>query len=438
MTPPTGVVRARSPTRSPTSSASTRGHRLGGGAVQLLLRPGAKDFDFDVNQISITPKRAEQVDFSSSYYTANQAVVAAKDSEAANAPRRSRAPRSASWSERPSLDAVEAEIAPDTEPQVFNDSNDVVTALKQGQVDAVVVDLPTALPDRVQVPDGKIVGQFEAPGGDEWGALLEDSSLTGCVSAAIDELRASGELAKIEQKWMSEAAAPSSIDRRPPGAEAARARRNRRGQAIAAISSVVVLGLLVALVLTSPRPDVRDTFFSWTAFKDSFPRVLEGFWLDVRLFLIVGRRWCYAGLVVALVRTSDAPALFPLRLSPHYCDVFRDPVVARAISSASSSSSSRACRGARRRALALSYGAYVAEVVRHVSVHRGQRDAALAAIGLTEGQALRPLILPGGAPGRPAAAQRHLAPEGRRPDLDPRPAGVPVGSTPRRRSTTRR
>ena len=180
------------------------------------FKPGPKDFDFDVNQISITPKRAEQVDFSSPYYTANQALVATKGSEAAGATSLDELKDDEIGVQigTTSLDAVEAEIAPDTEPQVFNDSNDVVTALKQGQVDSVVIDLPTALYlTAVQVPDAKIVGQFEAPGGDEWGALLEkDSSLTGCVSAAIDELRASGELAKIEQKWMSEAAGAPKLD----------------------------------------------------------------------------------------------------------------------------------------------------------------------------------------------------------------------------------
>jgi polar amino acid transport system permease protein len=186
--------------------------------------------------------------------------------------------------------------------------------------------------------------------------------------------------------------------------EAARLRRSRRGQAIAAISTVVVLGGLAALILTSPGwPEVRATFFSWEAFRDSFPGVLEGFWLDVRLFLIVEVAVLALGLVVALVRTSRAAALFPLRLlAAAYTDIFRgiptillvyivgfgipalqlqglptDPVVLGGVG------------------LALSYGAYVAEVYRAgiLSVHRGQRDAALA-IGLTEGQALRYVILP--------------------------------------------
>jgi polar amino acid transport system permease protein len=207
----------------------------------------------------------------------------------------------------------------------------------------------------------------------------------------------------VDERSSGGAAARLTGDRRA-AREAARARRSRRGQAIAAASSVVVLGGLAALVLTSPGwPEVRDTFFSWEAFKDSFPGVLEGFWLDVKLFVIVELAVLVLGLFVALVRTSGAPALFPLRLlAAAYCDIFRgiptillvylvgfgipalqlaglptDPVVLGGV------------------ALALSYGAYVAEVYRAgiVSVHRGQRDAALA-IGLTEGQAMRYVILP--------------------------------------------
>lgn len=183
-----------------------------------------------------------------------------------------------------------------------------------------------------------------------------------------------------------------------------RRRQARRGQAIAAASTVVVLGGLAAWILTSPGwPAVRETFFSWSVFKDSFPDVLSGFWLDVKLFMVVEVAVLGIGLLVALTRTSRAPALFPLRLlGTVFVDLFRgiptillvyligfgipalrltglptDPVVLGGI------------------ALGLSYSAYVAEVYRAGirSVHRGQRDAALA-VGLTDGQAMRHVILP--------------------------------------------
>ncbi|HWO82769.1 MAG TPA: ABC transporter substrate-binding protein [Solirubrobacterales bacterium] len=172
--------------------------------------PGPKDFDFDVNQISITPPREKAVDFSAPYYTANQAVVALKDSEAARATSLEDL-QDANLGVQigtTSLEAAEAEIEPSSRPEVFNNSNDVVQALKNEQIDAVVVDLPTALYlTAVQVPEATVVGQFSAPGGDQWGALLEkDSELTGCVSLAVEALEGSGELEKITQRWMSQAA----------------------------------------------------------------------------------------------------------------------------------------------------------------------------------------------------------------------------------------
>jgi len=172
--------------------------------------PGPKDFDFDVNQISITPARAEHVDFSAPYYTANQAVVATKGSSAASATSLADLKDATIGVQlgTTSLDAVNSEIQPSTEAKVFNDSNDVVSALKESQVDAVVTDLPTALYiTAAQVPDATVVGQFPAPGGDRWGALLaKGSPLTGCISKAIGDLRSSGELQKIENRWMSQAA----------------------------------------------------------------------------------------------------------------------------------------------------------------------------------------------------------------------------------------
>ncbi|MEA2127026.1 MAG: polar amino acid transport system substrate-binding protein [Solirubrobacteraceae bacterium] len=171
--------------------------------------PGPKDFDFDVNQISITPKRAERVDFSSPYFEAPQAVVLPpkSDLKVSTLADLARAKLGVQVGTT-SLDAVQEVVKPSEDPQVFNDSNDVVQALKQGRVDGVVVDLPTAFyVTAAQVEGATIAGQFAAPGGDRWGALLQkDSPLTPCVSKAIDDLKASGELDKIQSRELGKAA----------------------------------------------------------------------------------------------------------------------------------------------------------------------------------------------------------------------------------------
>ena len=178
--------------------------------------PGPKDFDFDLNQISITPQREKAVDFSTPYYTANQAVVALDDSAAADAEslEELQGAKIGVQIGTTSLEAVEDVIEPSEDPQVFNNSNDVITALRNGQVDAVVVDVPTALyVTAVQVEDASVVGQFPAPGGDQWGALLaKGSPLTACVSKAIEDLESSGELGQIEHRWMSQAAGAPELE----------------------------------------------------------------------------------------------------------------------------------------------------------------------------------------------------------------------------------
>ena len=175
--------------------------------------PGPKKFDFDINQVSISPKRAERVDFSKPYYTAPQAIVALKSSDAASATSLAELADAKLGVQvgTTSLDAATELIKPTSQPQVFNDSNDTVRALKAKRVDAIVVDLPTALfLTAAEVPEAKITGQFPAPGGDDWGLVLgKDSELTPCVDAAIDELESSGELEQITDKWMGgQAVAP--------------------------------------------------------------------------------------------------------------------------------------------------------------------------------------------------------------------------------------
>ncbi len=167
-----------------------------------------------------------------------------------------------------------------------------------------------------------------------------------------------------------------------------------------------MLGGLGALILTSPGwPEVRDTFFSWSAFRDSFPDVLKAFWLDVRIFLVVEVAVLVLGLIVALIRITRGPALFPIRLlAIVYADVFRGiPTIlliyligfgVPALGLAGVPTGHVVLGGF---ALLLSYGAYVSEVYRAGirSVHRSQHDSALA-IGLTERQALRHVVIPQG------------------------------------------
>jgi polar amino acid transport system substrate-binding protein len=180
------------------------------------IAPGPKDFDFDLNQISITPVREKAVDFSAPYYVANQAVLALKSSEAAKATtiEELKGAKIGVQIGTTSLEAVEEVIAPDSKPQVFDGSTEVVQALKNEQIDAIVVDLPTALYlTAVEVPEAAVVGQFSAPGGDEWGALLaKDSPLTACVSQAVEEMQESGELAQLNKRWMSQAAGAPELN----------------------------------------------------------------------------------------------------------------------------------------------------------------------------------------------------------------------------------
>jgi polar amino acid transport system substrate-binding protein len=168
--------------------------------------PGAKKFDFDINQVSINPSRAKAVDFSVPYYTTPQGVLVPKDSPYATATSVAdlKDARFGVQVGTTSLDAVNEVIAPSTQPRVYNDSNDGVRALKSNQVDAIVVDLPTAIYLRdAEVEGSSIVGQFEAPGGDDWGLVLaKDSPLTVCVDRALTTLKDSGELASITEQWI--------------------------------------------------------------------------------------------------------------------------------------------------------------------------------------------------------------------------------------------
>jgi polar amino acid transport system substrate-binding protein len=176
-----------------------------------VIAPTPKSYDFDINEVSITAKRAQVVDFSTGYYDVAQSVVVLKSSKYANATSIAdlKGAKLAAQQGTTSLDAITNVIKPGTTPAEFPTNDLAVQALKNHQVDGLVVDLPTGFyVTSAQVTDAKIVGQLAVTGKPEqFGLVLtHDSPLTSCVSKAVDALRANGTLEKLKQKWLANAA----------------------------------------------------------------------------------------------------------------------------------------------------------------------------------------------------------------------------------------
>jgi polar amino acid transport system substrate-binding protein len=174
------------------------------------FRPGDKNFDFDINQISVTEERDRAVDFSDSYYEVNQGLVTLNDSPIANATSLDELTDAQLGAQigTTSLAYIQENIQPSREPRVYDNSADVVSAINAGQIDGIVVDLPTAffLVGAEEVEDGKVVGQFPSTGGQEhFGMLFEEgNALRDCVNEALAALKDDGTLDEIQQEWLSE------------------------------------------------------------------------------------------------------------------------------------------------------------------------------------------------------------------------------------------
>jgi polar amino acid transport system substrate-binding protein len=172
--------------------------------------PGPKNFDFDINQISINAKRAEAVDFSDGYYQAAQAVIALEGTAGAEATSLAdlRGLRLGAQTGTTSLTAIRDVIQPDQEPLVFEDTNVAKQALQNDQVDAILADLPTAFYiSAAEITNSVLVGQFQPETGEqeEFGLLFEQGSeLVPCVNAALATLREDGTLDQLEQQWLSD------------------------------------------------------------------------------------------------------------------------------------------------------------------------------------------------------------------------------------------
>lgn len=186
-------------------------------AFNSVIAPGPKPFDFDINQVSITEERKKNIDFSSGYYDVSQAVVTVKGSKAAGAKSLADLAKLKIGAQvgTTSLKAITAVIKPAGKPSVFNSNDDAKLALGNGQIDALVVDLPTGLflsavgAKDGGIDNGQLIGQLpnSASATEQFGLVLDKGSpLTGCVSKAVDALRADGTLKQLEAQWLTDAA----------------------------------------------------------------------------------------------------------------------------------------------------------------------------------------------------------------------------------------
>ena len=179
---------------------------------EQLFKPGKAAFDFDVNQVSVTPQRKQSVTFSDSYYDTNQALVAIKGTPITKAKTLAELKKYKLGAQlgTTSYDYIVKNIKPDKQPAVYNTSNDVNSGLKTHAIDGIVVDLPTAfiITGAEEVPNSVVVGRFPAIGGkDHFGMVLaKGNELVTCLNKAISELKADGTLTQLQNKWISSAA----------------------------------------------------------------------------------------------------------------------------------------------------------------------------------------------------------------------------------------
>jgi polar amino acid transport system substrate-binding protein len=172
--------------------------------------PGKKKFDFDINEISYTPARANAVDFSKSYYDVNQAVVGLASRPIAKTKSITDLKRYKLGAQlgTTSYDYIVHNIKPSQKAAVYDTNDAAVQALKNKQIDGLVVDLPTAFyVTAAQVPGSRIIGQFPTVGTPEhFGmAFAKGNPLVRCVDGALDKLKANGTLAALREKWLAKA-----------------------------------------------------------------------------------------------------------------------------------------------------------------------------------------------------------------------------------------
>jgi polar amino acid transport system substrate-binding protein len=169
--------------------------------------PGPKDFDFDINNISVTEERDQAVDFSDSYYDLTQALMVLKGSPIEHATTMDEIKDSVFGAQigTTSLTFINTVIQPSKDPKVFDSTSDAKAALRNGTVDGLVLDLPTAYFEAyINTPNGALVGQFPSAG-EYLGLLFEEGSpLVDCANLALAEMTADGTLKQLQDKWLAD------------------------------------------------------------------------------------------------------------------------------------------------------------------------------------------------------------------------------------------
>ena len=171
------------------------------------IAPGPKTFDANLNEFSITDERKQAVDFSSPYFDVTQAVVTVKSSPAAQV-KDLAGLKGLKLGAQVGTTSYDAAKAVDPGVAVFNNNDDAKAALSNGQIDGLVVDLPTAFAVQAELTDGVIVGQLPAgtEAAEQFGIVLDKgSALTACVSKAVGELGTNGDLARLQKEWLDSA-----------------------------------------------------------------------------------------------------------------------------------------------------------------------------------------------------------------------------------------
>jgi polar amino acid transport system substrate-binding protein len=168
--------------------------------------PGSKDYDFDINQITITPEREEAVDFSDGYYDNAQGVLALESSPVADAQSISdlKDARLGAQVGTTSLEFINETIQPNEEAKVYDSTNDARSAMQSGQIDALVTDLPTTVYLRdVEIDNSVVVGQY--PTDEQFGMLFEQGNpLVGCVNQVLAKMKEDGTLRELEEKYLQQ------------------------------------------------------------------------------------------------------------------------------------------------------------------------------------------------------------------------------------------